>query len=58
MSIAYCGGIDVILQCIDDSGVLRNVDVARACCSLLFKVQTEASVNMCVVSSKIHNITF
>ncbi|KAL8541322.1 hypothetical protein ACS0TY_002536 [Phlomoides rotata] len=37
-SIAYSGGIDIILQCIDDSGVLRNVDVARACCSLLSKL--------------------
>ncbi|KAL8060533.1 hypothetical protein ABFX02_02G030800 [Erythranthe guttata] len=37
-SIAYSGGIDVILQCIDDSGLQRNDEVARACCSLLSKL--------------------
>ncbi|PIN20457.1 hypothetical protein CDL12_06865 [Handroanthus impetiginosus] len=37
-SIAYNGGIDVILHCIDDSGLLGNDAVARACCSLLSKL--------------------
>lgn len=57
-SIAYSGGIDIILQCIDDSGVLRDVDVARACCSLLSKVQTKTLVYMHAVSSTMRNITF
>ncbi|XP_058088585.1 uncharacterized protein LOC131235417 [Magnolia sinica] len=37
-SIAECGGIDVVLQCIDDSGAQNNKAVASACCSLLSKL--------------------
>ncbi|KAF6162623.1 hypothetical protein GIB67_003169 [Kingdonia uniflora] len=37
-SIADNGGIDVVLQCIDDSGVQNNDTAARACCSLLSKL--------------------
>ncbi|GFQ04739.1 armadillo repeat-containing protein 6 [Phtheirospermum japonicum] len=37
-SIAYSGGIDVILRCLDDSGLQGNSDVAKACCSLLSKL--------------------
>ncbi|KAL3614184.1 hypothetical protein CASFOL_042258 [Castilleja foliolosa] len=37
MSIAYSGGIDVILRCFDDSGLMSNSDVAKACCSLVSK---------------------
>ncbi|KAH7679597.1 Cytochrome c-like domain-containing protein [Dioscorea alata] len=36
-SISSKGGIDVILQCIDDSSVYNNKAVAKACCSLLSK---------------------
>ncbi|KAL6522603.1 hypothetical protein OROMI_031561 [Orobanche minor] len=36
-SIDCCGGLDVILRCLDDSGVRSNNAVARAFCSLLFK---------------------
>lgn len=38
-SISSKGGIDVILQCIDDSSVYNNKAVAKACCSLLSKVR-------------------
>jgi hypothetical protein len=37
-SIAESGGIDAVLQCIDDSGEQGNKVVARTCCSLLSKV--------------------
>ncbi|KAK9988282.1 hypothetical protein SO802_028521 [Lithocarpus litseifolius] len=37
-SIAESGGIDAVLQCIDDSGEQGNKVVARACCSLLSKL--------------------
>ncbi|KAL2254678.1 armadillo repeat-containing protein 6 [Sesamum indicum] len=37
-SIAHNGGIDVILRCVDDSGVQGNSAVARTCCSLLSKL--------------------
>lgn len=37
-SIAYDGGINVILRFIDDSGLQGNNTVARACCSLLSKL--------------------
>ncbi|KAL3621179.1 hypothetical protein CASFOL_036091 [Castilleja foliolosa] len=37
-SIANSGGIDVILKCLDDSGLQGNSDVAKACCSLLSKL--------------------
>ncbi|KAF8410007.1 hypothetical protein HHK36_002527 [Tetracentron sinense] len=37
-SIAEDGGIDAVLQCIDDSGTQNNKAVARACCSLLSKL--------------------
>ncbi|GER50425.1 armadillo repeat-containing protein [Striga asiatica] len=37
-SIAHNGGIDVILKCLDDSGLQGINDVARACCSLLSKL--------------------
>ncbi|XP_077224852.1 ARM repeat superfamily protein [Tasmannia lanceolata] len=37
-SIAECGGIDALLQCIDDSGEQNNKGVARASCSLLCKL--------------------
>ncbi|KAG2705481.1 hypothetical protein I3760_05G055400 [Carya illinoinensis] len=37
-SIAESGGIDAVLQCIDDSGEQGNKIVARACCSLLSKL--------------------
>jgi len=41
-SIAESGGIDVIFKCIDDSGEHGNKIVARACCSLLSKVQGDS----------------
>ena len=41
-SIAESGGIDVIFKCIDDSGEHGNKIVARACCSLLSKVQRDS----------------
>lgn len=37
-SIAEKGGIDSVLQCIDDSGEQLNKSVARSCCSLLTKL--------------------
>lgn len=37
-SVAESGGIDALLQCIDDSGLQGNKTVARICCSLLSKV--------------------
>lgn len=37
-SIAESGGIDAVLQCIDDSAEQGNKTVARTCCSLLSKV--------------------
>lgn len=37
-SIAESGGIDAVLQCIDDSGEQGNKVVARTCCSLLSKL--------------------
>lgn len=37
-SIAENGGIDALLQCIDESGEQGNKTVARVCCSLLSKV--------------------
>jgi hypothetical protein len=37
-SIAEKGGIDVVLNCIDDSGEQGNKEVAKVCCSLLSKV--------------------
>ncbi|RWR92503.1 armadillo repeat-containing protein 6 isoform X1 [Cinnamomum micranthum f. kanehirae] len=37
-SIAECGGIDAVLQCLDDSGEQNNKAVAKACCSLLSKL--------------------
>ncbi|XP_051146934.1 uncharacterized protein LOC127262330 [Andrographis paniculata] len=37
-SIASAGGIDVILNCIDNSGLLGNSGVAKTCCSLLSKL--------------------
>ncbi|KAH9620849.1 hypothetical protein KSS87_011831, partial [Heliosperma pusillum] len=36
-SVADKGGIDAVLQCIDDSGEEYNMAVARSCCSLLCK---------------------
>lgn len=40
-SISHVGGIDVILRCIDDSGVQCNGTAAKSLCSLLSKVQSE-----------------
>ncbi|KAL9224977.1 hypothetical protein vseg_000951 [Gypsophila vaccaria] len=37
-SVAEKGGIDAVLQCIDDSGEQCNNAVARSCCSLLAKL--------------------
>ncbi|XP_074292932.1 uncharacterized protein LOC141619811 [Silene latifolia] len=37
-SVADKGGIDAVLQCIDDSGEEYNTAVARSCCSLLCKL--------------------
>ncbi|KAJ4716369.1 armadillo repeat-containing protein 6-like [Melia azedarach] len=37
-SIAESGGIDAVLQCIDDSAEQGNKTVARTCCSLLSKL--------------------
>ncbi|KAL3814198.1 hypothetical protein ACJIZ3_015466 [Penstemon smallii] len=37
-AIANNGGIDVVLRCIDDSGLQGNYAVARACLSLLSKL--------------------
>lgn len=41
-SIAESGGVDALLQCIDDSGEQGNENVARVCCSLLCKVLTKS----------------
>ncbi|KAK6136853.1 hypothetical protein DH2020_029408 [Rehmannia glutinosa] len=45
-SVANSGGIDVVLRCLDDSGVQGNDAVARACCSLLSKVKSRTSIYM------------
>lgn len=37
-SISENGGIDVLLQCIDEAGEQKNKVVARSCCSLLSKL--------------------
>lgn len=37
-SISENGGIDVLLQCIDEAGVQKNKVIARSCCSLLSKL--------------------
>lgn len=37
-SIAENGGIDALLNCIDDSGAQGNKVAAKVCCSLLSKV--------------------
>lgn len=39
-SIAETGGIDTLLQCIDDSGEQGNKTAAKTCCSLLSKVSS------------------
>ena len=38
-SVSHVGGIDVILRCLDDSGMQGNSAAAKALCSLLSKVQ-------------------
>lgn len=48
-SIAESGGIDVIFKCIDDSGEHGNKIVARACCSLLSKVQGDSGSEFMVL---------
>lgn len=37
-TISENGGIDAVLQCIDDSSEQGNNTVAKVCCSLLTKV--------------------
>jgi len=37
-SISENGGIDVLLQCIDEAGQQKNKVIARSCCSLLSKL--------------------
>ncbi|WVZ73523.1 hypothetical protein U9M48_021820 [Paspalum notatum var. saurae] len=37
-SISENGGIDVLLQCIDEAGEQKNKVIARSCCSLLSKL--------------------
>lgn len=37
-SISESGGIDVLLQCIDEAGVQKNKVIAKSCCSLLSKL--------------------
>ncbi|KAK1603168.1 hypothetical protein QYE76_018780 [Lolium multiflorum] len=37
-SISEDGGIDVLLQCIDEAGVQKNKVIAKSCCSLLSKL--------------------
>ncbi|XP_062221924.1 uncharacterized protein LOC133921171 [Phragmites australis] len=37
-SISENGGIDVLLQCIDEAGEHKNKVIARSCCSLLSKL--------------------
>ncbi|XP_047078151.1 armadillo repeat-containing protein 6 [Lolium rigidum] len=37
-SISENGGIDVLLQCIDEAGVQKNKVIAKSCCSLLSKL--------------------
>ncbi|KAJ4833589.1 hypothetical protein Tsubulata_009203 [Turnera subulata] len=48
-SIAESGGIDVMLQCIDDSGEQGNKIVARTCCSLLSKLAGSDSNKTAIV---------
>eukprot|EP00257_Ricinus_communis_P017923 XP_015576491.1 armadillo repeat-containing protein 6 [Ricinus communis] len=48
-SIAERGGIDAILQCIDDSGEQGNKTVARTCCSLLSKLAGSDSIKSVIV---------
>ena len=49
-SIAESGGIDVIFKYIDDSGEQGNRIVARACCSLLSKVQGDSRSEFMVLN--------
>ncbi|XP_051192430.1 uncharacterized protein [Lolium perenne] len=37
-SISENGGIDVLLQCIDEAGIQKNKLIAKSCCSLLSKL--------------------
>ncbi|CAL5019684.1 unnamed protein product [Urochloa decumbens] len=37
-SISEIGGIDVLLQCIDEAGEQKNKIIAKSCCSLLSKL--------------------
>ncbi|KAM7250711.1 hypothetical protein ACFE04_022594 [Oxalis oulophora] len=48
-SIADKGGIDVLLQCIDDSSQQGNKIVAKNCCSLLTKLAGSDSNKNCIV---------
>ncbi|XP_030945093.1 armadillo repeat-containing protein 6 [Quercus lobata] len=51
-SIAESGGIDAVLQCIDDSGEQGNKVVARACCSLLSKLAGSDSNKTAIVEKR------
>ncbi|KAH6825934.1 ARM repeat superfamily protein [Perilla frutescens var. hirtella] len=50
-SISQIGGIDVILRCVDDSGVQGNSAAAKALCSLLSKV-AGSDVNKNIIVEK------
>uniref|UniRef100_A0A0A9D7C3 LRRK2 ARM repeat domain-containing protein n=1 Tax=Arundo donax TaxID=35708 RepID=A0A0A9D7C3_ARUDO len=47
-SISENGGIDVLLQCIDEAGDQKNKVIARSCCSLLSKLAA-SDVNKSVI---------
>ncbi|KDP38234.1 hypothetical protein JCGZ_04877 [Jatropha curcas] len=51
-SIAERGGIDAILQCIDDSGEQGNKAVARTCCSLLSKLAGSDSNKSAIIEKR------
>ncbi|ERM96823.1 hypothetical protein AMTRI_Chr04g246990 [Amborella trichopoda] len=48
-SIAESGGLDVVLQCIDDSGARNDKAVAKACCTLLCKLAGSDSNKSCTI---------
>lgn len=50
-SISHIGGIDVILRCVDDSGVQGNSAAAKALCSLLSKL-AGSDVNKNIIVEK------
>ncbi|XP_078157354.1 ARM repeat superfamily protein [Carex rostrata] len=48
-SISEKGGIDVILQCIDESGQQGNRVIAKSCCSLLSKLAASDANKIAIV---------